>query len=150
MEFHGFVVGGTFALHGDLSARIDVRSLLQNETLDPSVTLSKIQQTLYPSSVEKKTSKEQRDILPNNRQIYEMILTYNFKLENAGKVVVRASILHEILYESPLESQFWMVFDSNKQLIAKGVSCLQKKKKRNRCFYNLFFKGFSTKTCPTH
>lgn len=97
LEFHGFVVSGSLSLYGESATRIDVRSLLRSETLDPSLSISKIQSLTYPSNVEKKTSKDPRNILPKDRQIYEMILTYNIKQENSGKIVVKVPILHELL-----------------------------------------------------
>ena len=36
------------------------------------------------------------------------------------QVTPKCSLLNDVLYESPYESQLWMMFDTNKQLIAAG------------------------------
>lgn len=61
-----------------------------------------------------------RDIIPNGRQIYELILTYDFHLSKGAEVMPNSPLLSEVLYESEFESQLWMLFDTNKQLLAAG------------------------------
>ena len=61
-----------------------------------------------------------RDTLPNQRQIYCIELTYTFNQGKTGEVMPDLSLLSDLLYESPYESQFWMLFDSNKQLLCSG------------------------------
>ncbi|KAH7964790.1 hypothetical protein HPB49_001355 [Dermacentor silvarum] len=61
-----------------------------------------------------------RDVFPDGRVIYEIQLTYNFSLIKATEVTPSCSLLSEFLYESEYESQLWMIFDTNKQLLASG------------------------------
>lgn len=61
-----------------------------------------------------------RDIIPPTRQIYELQLTYTFHSAKATEVTPNAALLSNLLYESEYESQMWMIYDTNKQLIACG------------------------------
>jgi tripeptidyl-peptidase II len=55
------------------------------------------------------------------RQIYQLLLEYKFNMSSDGEEVTpRAMLLNGVLYESPLEAQFWMLFDSNKKLLGSG------------------------------
>ena len=47
-------------------------------------------------------------------------LTYNFTKAKAGEIVPDFCVLSSLLYESTYESQLWMLYDSNKQLIDCG------------------------------
>ncbi len=58
--------------------------------------------------------------MPDNRHIYAQELTYNFSQPKTGEVVPDVSLLSNVLYESEYESQLWMIFDSNKQLLSTG------------------------------
>lgn len=61
-----------------------------------------------------------RDVLPPNRVIYELVLTYPFRISKATEVTVINPILSDYLYESDYEAQIWMLYDSNKRHIATG------------------------------
>lgn len=61
-----------------------------------------------------------RDIIPPARQIYELQLTYTFHIAKATEVMPNATLLSDLLYESEYESQMWMIYDANKQLICCG------------------------------
>lgn len=61
-----------------------------------------------------------RDIIPIGRQIYELVLTYEFHISKSTEVVPNCPLLSEVLYESELESQLWMLFDNNKQFLSSG------------------------------
>lgn len=63
-----------------------------------------------------------RDVIPKGRQIYELIMTYNFHINKSTDVSPNYSILSDVLYESEFESQLWLMFDSNKQLLGCGDS----------------------------
>jgi len=61
-----------------------------------------------------------RDVIRPGRQIYELILIYNFNVAKATEVIPDCALLSNTLYESEFESQLWMIHDSNKQYIAAG------------------------------
>ena len=61
-----------------------------------------------------------RDVIPPNRQIYELQLSYSFSLSKSGEITVNLPWLSNVLYESEFESQLWMLYNSHKQLLACG------------------------------
>lgn len=61
-----------------------------------------------------------RDVIPPSRQIYENVLTYKFHMCKSTEVTPNNPLLSDLLYESEYESQLWMLFDCNKQLLATG------------------------------
>lgn len=61
-----------------------------------------------------------RDVIPPSRQIYELVLVYNFTVSKATEVTPNLTALSYVLYEGEFESQFWMLYDTNKQLKATG------------------------------
>ncbi|CAG9136289.1 unnamed protein product [Plutella xylostella] len=61
-----------------------------------------------------------RDVVPPNRQIYQLVNTYTFHLAKGTEVTPIVSLLSDMLYESEFESQMWMLYNSCKQLMAVG------------------------------
>ncbi|KAJ4440491.1 hypothetical protein ANN_08632 [Periplaneta americana] len=98
---------------------IEIRSGLRNEELAPVVTLKNTVQVLRPGE-SKVSPLSARDIIPPSRQIYELQLTYSFHIAKTTEITPNSPILSDLLYESEFESQLWMLFDSNKQLLATG------------------------------
>nr|XP_023026432.1 tripeptidyl-peptidase 2-like [Leptinotarsa decemlineata] len=92
---------------------------LQGEEIYPSITLKNSVQVLKPSEG-KIVPLTARDIIPPSRQIYELVLTYNFNLLKPCEVSPNLALLSDMLYESEYESQFWFLYDSNKQLMGCG------------------------------
>lgn len=89
------------------------------EELSPSITLKHAVAILKP--VESKISPlTERDIVPPTRQIYQNILTYNLHLTKPFEIALHAPLFSSVLYESEYESQFWMLFDTNKMMIGCG------------------------------
>lgn len=98
--------------------RINLTSLLTEEIL-PAITLKTAVMVLKPTEA-KITSLTSRDIIPPARQICQNVLSYSLHLVKAQEVALYCPLLASVLYESELESQLWMIFDTNKQLIASG------------------------------
>ena len=73
-----------------------------------------------PSESKVRCLMTRRDTLPENRQIYALELTYNFHLNKSSEVSPDCTVLSDLLYESQYESQLWMLFDANKQLLCTG------------------------------
>jgi len=61
-----------------------------------------------------------RDVIPPQRPIYQLNLSYAFSLPKTTELCVTCGLLDDLLYECEYESQLWMLFDSNKQYIAAG------------------------------
>lgn len=98
--------------------RIDLKSLNAEEIL-PSISLKTAVMVLKPTE-SKISPLTKRDVLPKERQIYQNILTYNLHITKACEASFNAPLLSNVLYESEFESQFWMLFDSNKMQLASG------------------------------
>ncbi|CAM1330735.1 TPP2 (predicted), partial [Pycnogonum litorale] len=103
----------------DAIHRVDIMSTLKAEDIAPQVIFKSLVQPTRPSE-HKIQPLGSRDVIPNGRQIYELILTYNFHLTKSTDVTPNCSLLSDTLYESEFESQLWMLFDCNKQLMATG------------------------------
>lgn len=86
ISFHGIVcTAPQLNIHASEGInRFDVQSSLKYEDLAPCITLKSWVQTLRPLSAKTKPLGS-RDVLPNNRQLYEMILTYNFHQPKSGR-----------------------------------------------------------------
>ncbi|GFT82599.1 tripeptidyl-peptidase 2 [Nephila pilipes] len=108
------------SMHGaDGILRLDVHSSVTYEDMLPSAVLKSQVLVLRPNDHKVKPLKS-RDIIPDGRQIYELLLTYAFSVSRSTEIIPIFSLLSELLYESEYESQLWMLFDYNKQLIGVG------------------------------
>lgn len=98
--------------------RIDVTTLGREDVV-PAIQLKTAQMVLKPSE-SKITPLTTRDVLPNGRQIYQILLTYNLNLSKNQEVAFSLPLLTNVLYESEYESQLWMCFDCNKKMVSCG------------------------------
>ncbi|XP_052216044.1 tripeptidyl-peptidase 2-like isoform X2 [Dreissena polymorpha] len=122
VTFHGVhPTSNPVIVHGaDGVCRFDVRSHLRSEDINPTVTLKTLTQPLRPSDSKIRCLSGARDLLPEGRQIYALELTYKFSVCKNAEINPDLSLLSDLLYESEYESQLWMLFDSNKQLLGTG------------------------------
>lgn len=107
------MVHGASGIH-----RIDVTTL-GREDIVPAIQVKTAQMVLKPSE-SKISPLSARDALPNGRQIYQNLLTYNLNLSKNQEVSFALPLLTNVLYESEFDSQFWMCFDSNKKMVSCG------------------------------
>ena len=75
--------------------RLDVKSLLKQEEVAPSVSIKQHAQPLRPTEAKIRPLTTERDTLPEGRRIYELLLTYNFHQNKAGEVGWRISVTKE-------------------------------------------------------
>ncbi|XP_054709504.1 tripeptidyl-peptidase 2-like [Uloborus diversus] len=121
ISFRGLMPdSSSVVMHGaDGIHRVDVHSSLIYEDMSPTAVLKSHVVVLRP--VDSKINPlKSRDVIPIGRQVYELQLTYTFNVPKATEITPAFSLLSELLYESEFESQLWMLFDVNKQLIATG------------------------------
>eukprot|EP00112_Aurelia_sp_Birch-Aquarium-sp1_P025902 Seg888.11 transcript_id=Seg888.11/GoldUCD/mRNA.D3Y31 product="Tripeptidyl-peptidase 2" protein_id=Seg888.11/GoldUCD/D3Y31 len=99
--------------------KVDIACSVSPEDIHPSATLTHYVLPLTPKD-SKLRPLGSRDLLPGGKQIYELVLTYNFCLSKEAEVTPIAPLFHDLLYESEYDSQYWMIFDQNKQLLKAG------------------------------
>lgn len=120
IEFHGVRLNSpSTMMHGASGIhRIDLTGL-GNEDANIAIQLKTALMVIKSSEI-KISPLTQRDVLPNSRQIYQNLLTYNLNLSKAQEVAFSVPLITSVLYESEYDSQLWMCFDSNKKLVACG------------------------------
>ena len=122
LEFHGLIPTDTdIQWNGSrLSSRVDVTATLQNETVEPSASLKTLRQPYRPTKSTIRPLSADRDALPGDWQVYELILHYEFELDAKAEVSPRIVLSDHL--ESWLEysSHLWQIFDTNRRLVASG------------------------------
>uniref|UniRef100_H2Z491 Uncharacterized protein n=1 Tax=Ciona savignyi TaxID=51511 RepID=H2Z491_CIOSA len=146
IQFHGVMPSDRFITMVSHAAdgihSLVLKSLLREE-IYPSVSLKHKVQPVRPHEhiVRPLTS---RDMLMGEKPVYEMINVYNLHLvrrvtsrqcsltkycsskrdlslfSKSSDVIVSFPIMSDLLYENEYNSQLWLLFDSNKALMAAG------------------------------
>eukprot|EP00795_Rhopilema_esculentum_P016379 gene16379-7781_t len=121
VEFHGLEPNcKQIFLNGcEGLTRVDVTCQSMAEDILPVATLTHYVLPLTPKD-SKLRPLGARDLIPGGKQIYELVLTYNFTLSKEAEVTPLAPLLHDLLYESEYGSQYWMIFDQNKKFVRAG------------------------------
>ncbi len=52
--------------------------------------------------------------------MFELQLQFNFSVAKTADTVLNLAMLSDLLYESEMESQMWMIYDGNKRLLGCG------------------------------
>eukprot|EP00053_Salpingoeca_punica_P021126 m.212682 g.212682 ORF g.212682 m.212682 type:complete len:1376 (-) comp21170_c0_seq1:295-4422(-) len=121
VEFHSLPIETVHINGYEGVERLDVAAPLRAITLQPSGSLTAYRSVVRPvAGAAVKPLVTPRDLLPDNRRIHEIILTYNFTQKEKGEVKPIVPVLSSVLYESEYESQLWQLFDANKRLISTG------------------------------
>ncbi|KAI8836057.1 subtilase family-domain-containing protein [Chytriomyces cf. hyalinus JEL632] len=133
VEFHGIqvtassIAEGSFGTKssGDLLflnsanaglTRIDIHSHLRKENVAAvSVSLDKVQKSLRPTEATISPLKE-RDLLPDGRQLYQLVLSYTLKVSEEGNVLPFYPRTMATFYDNFFESIWIFVYDSQKSL----------------------------------
>lgn len=121
VSFHGVVPDErTLLIDGsELRTRVNLETPLRKERLAPSGSLTTHRRAIAPSRSVIRPLDGGRDGLPQERQVYELVLEYEFSMDSAGRVTPRVSALN-IPDEKTWQSRIWMIFDEAKQRIAQG------------------------------
>ena len=98
--------------------RVRVNAGLEPTVIEPRAELTDHRQTVHPSEARVRPLSSQRDRLPDGRQIYQLLLTYEFKIPIAGFITPRCPTADDRLYEAVHGVPFWMLFDEHHRLLA--------------------------------
>jgi len=123
VTFHGVLPNPpSLVMHGGEGLyRVDLETGNHLEEALPEIKLKSCVQVLRPTEAKVvNLSAGTRDLLPEGRHTFELQLTYSFSLPKTAETVLNLGMLSDVLYESELESQLWMVYDGNKRLIGCG------------------------------
>lgn len=108
---------------GQGGAKVMLQSNLNDEFILPKAKLTTWRSPLSPLKSGTITPCDERDILTaSNKQIYQLVLTYEFENKEDGAFVPRAPALQGYLYESGFESQIMLVFDEDKKYLGVADS----------------------------
>ena len=123
IEFHGVVLSEkTLTIASARPEALELFTPLRAESLSVSAKATHVRRFVAPTKHIIRILDPQRYLLPQGRQVYELELQYAFEQGEKESVKCQPSVpgLSDLLYDSPFESQMWMVFDSNKQLMGTG------------------------------
>ncbi|KAL5039454.1 hypothetical protein BDV3_002950 [Batrachochytrium dendrobatidis] len=98
-------------------ARVDITAPVRNESISPSISLDTLRKSIRPTDFTISPLKS-RDVLPDTRQLHQLVLTYSTKINESGSITPRFPRMNNMLYDSSLENFGLFVFDSNKRTIA--------------------------------
>jgi len=121
IEFHGITVSRMVSGRDELTivggegiAKLECLSSLRIETLKPTVTFDQRRSFARPQSSQLRPLPSARDVLPNGRQINEMVLIYNIELKEEKNNVTLSLPLSNHLYDSAVP-MLLQVFDIQKK-----------------------------------
>jgi tripeptidyl-peptidase-2 len=116
VRFRGLNVVSSFNFGANTLLPVELSSLLSSLAISPSASLTAHATPIRPSSSELALCPGARNRLPRNRQIYALNLNYTWKQTDACEITPRLPLIADLLYESPLESQFWLICDTNNKV----------------------------------
>jgi len=112
--------GGNFHLSAGSHIRTELRASLRNQSLKFNALLTTIVKSLSPTSSTINNLSDPRDLLPDGRRINQLVNTYTYQAESSHEIIPRLPTISQVLYDSPFEAQFWMIFNEENELIGSG------------------------------
>jgi tripeptidyl-peptidase-2 len=122
LTFHGLVPRDErLFLDGAFPAlRSSVRATIRNESIAPSAKLTHRRTVLRPVDHELRPLPGNRDLLPERKREHELVLTYEFELDEDSEVWPRSTLNQDWRLWEYYESGLWILFDERKQRVAVG------------------------------
>jgi tripeptidyl-peptidase-2 len=116
LHFHGLLANGSapsdtpilVSPGTDGVSRVDLMSVMQKEEISPSAVLDVFRRFVRPKEWTMSPLKE-RDVLPDSRQIHELVLTYEFKLPGGiaeATITPRFPKINNVLYDAVFDNVF--------------------------------------------
>ncbi|CAO3640999.1 unnamed protein product [Mucor hiemalis] len=124
LNFHGVQISGNLAngqstLHLEPQVtRLDISSQIRREDyLNLKVSFNKLRKYFRPSVSEITPMHVDRDLLPSTRLLYQLILSYNVKIDAPTTITARFPTVMNQLYEHFLAGVFGIIYDANKKVV---------------------------------
>ncbi|EPY53178.1 tripeptidyl-peptidase II Tpp2 [Schizosaccharomyces cryophilus OY26] len=120
INFHGIKVlnGSEITLHGNKGLeRLDCISV-RREKLKPEISFDKFTES-YKSTESVIQPLGERDVLPDNQQLFELVNSYSLTVEEKSDLTADFSVPHN-MYDNGFNGFFVMIFDSQKQRVHYG------------------------------
>ncbi len=102
----------------EVAARVLITTPLGRERIAPAGSLDTLRRTLRPRQADLRPLDGVRDRLPEQRQLYELVLTYDVKLDEDAKVTPRVAMTEINEFEDSWQSQIVMIFDARRRLVS--------------------------------
>jgi len=124
VHFHSILVndcpyGEIVLKESDFIDNLEISAPLRKEGISVSCSLNTLTRNFKPSE-ELIVPMKSRDILPDSKQVLQLVLTYDFKLSENSSVTIRFPSLNEYIYDAAHEGLFMIVYDCNKKVVAYG------------------------------
>eukprot|EP00123_Amoebidium_parasiticum_P017924 comp24032_c0_seq1/m.43017 comp24032_c0_seq1/g.43017 ORF comp24032_c0_seq1/g.43017 comp24032_c0_seq1/m.43017 type:complete len:1277 (-) comp24032_c0_seq1:73-3903(-) len=131
VEFHGVIPNQHHVYFSGVTgiARVDIATQLRPEVLLPAATIKSSRQSVRPTNYTITPALvNPYDVLPDNRQVYTLLLEYNFTQTESCEVTPRFPLVNDRLYESEYQSQMYQLCDKNKRPLLWGEAFAKKAK----------------------
>ncbi|KAI9187701.1 hypothetical protein H9P43_002092 [Blastocladiella emersonii ATCC 22665] len=118
--FHGVEVTVPAPLvQGDAVSRIEIASHLGSENaVTVGLTVDNLRKFIRPASAVISPLSATRDLTPDTRQVYQLVHTYNVKLDAAASVTPRFPGIGNVLYDAPYDAFLVLIHDAAQRLLA--------------------------------